>query len=59
MVDKLTKNANGFGRAIRHDGWSIFEGQFKDGSAYGYGRLIQQDGNVVEGYWSYIFDEGQ
>ena len=28
MVDKMSKKAEGFGRAIREDGWCLYEGQF-------------------------------
>jgi len=40
MVDKLTKKANGFGRAISEDGRVMWEGQFKDGELHGVARYI-------------------
>lgn len=31
--------------------YQIFEGIYKDGYPYGLGRCIQDDGQVIEGYW--------
>ena len=47
--------------------YQIFEGFYKDGHPFGYGRLIQDDGSIVKGFWvdsnhpadgEYIFLDG-
>ena len=40
MVSKETKKANGFGRAVKDNGWEVVEGQFKEGVLHGYVRYF-------------------
>ena len=42
---------HGIGRWISHNGWNIYEGEYKNDEQCGYGRQIKWDKSFYIGYW--------
>jgi hypothetical protein len=49
-----SKKFDGLVRHIKKNGdkFTVFEGSYKNGEPSGYGRLIQENGDMIRGYWS-------
>jgi hypothetical protein len=45
--------------AIYFDPEAVYEGKFKNGRHHGFGRVINENGNVYEGSWEYSLLNGQ